>query len=101
MMKPLFITTTDEKGISEQAQVEALVKSLENRPALGKVLLLPPDMTRMHSGAGRLTAMYYQLLKDTCTVDILPALGTHEAMTDGEIDAFFWRGDSEILFSGS
>jgi nickel-dependent lactate racemase len=89
MMKPLMITATDDRGIPEQAQYEALVKSLENRPALKKVLLLPPDMTRMHSGAGRLTAMYYQLLKDTCTVDILPALGTHEAMTDGEINAFF------------
>ena len=56
---------------------------------LKKVLLIPPDFTRMHSGAGKITAIYYELLKDHCHVDILPALGTHEPMTASEIDEFF------------
>ena len=43
----------------------------------------------MYSGAGKLTAIYYDLLKDKCEVDILPALGTHEAMTREECTAFF------------
>ncbi len=30
-----------------------------------RVLLLPPDITRAHSGAGRLTEMLYQLFSRT------------------------------------
>ena len=51
---------------------------------LSKVLLLPPDLTRLHSYAGKITALYYDLLKDKCQVDIMPALGTHDAMTKEE-----------------
>lgn len=75
-------------GLSDLDIREALEKSLEGKE-LKKVLLLPPDYTRMYSGAGKLTAIYYDLLKDKCEVDILPALGTHEAMTRDECIAFF------------
>lgn len=77
-----------EAGLTDAEILSALKKMLEGRN-LKKVLLLPPDYTRMYSGAGKLTAMYYSLLKDTCQVDILPALGTHEAMTREECTAFF------------
>jgi len=77
-----------ETGLTDAEILSALKKMLEGRN-LKKVLLLPPDYTRMYSGAGKLTAMYYSLLKDTCQVDILPALGTHEAMTREECTAFF------------
>ena len=56
---------------------QALSCSLEGR-ALKKVLILPPDYTRMYSGAGRITAMYYDILSKYAEVDIMPALGTHE-----------------------
>jgi len=42
-----------------------------------RVLLLPPDITRMHSGAGRLTELLYQLLKDEAEVHVIPTLGQH------------------------
>ena len=54
-----------------------------------RALIVPPDFTRSHSYGGRLTAMYYDLLKDRCDVAVMPALGTHNPLTDGEIDAFF------------
>ena len=69
-----------ENGIPEEVLKDALKKSLEGRD-LKKVLILPPDFTRMYSGAGKITAIYYELLKDTCQVDIMPALGTHMPMT--------------------
>lgn len=75
-------------GISTEKLTEALAKSLEGRE-LKKVLILPPDFTRMYSGAGKITEIYYNLLKDTCQVDIMPALGTHVAMTEEEWKAFF------------
>lgn len=80
-------------GIDDATLLHALEASLKGHGrALKKVLLLPPDYTRMHSGAGKITALYYELLKDTCQVDILPALGTHEPMTEAECLAFFGPG---------
>lgn len=80
-----------EGGISAELLREALAKSLEGRN-LKKVLILPPDFTRMYSGAGKITAIYYELLKDTCEIDIMPALGTHVPMTEEEWKAFFGEG---------
>ena len=47
-----------------------------------KVLLLPPDITRYHSGAGQLTEMIYKLLPEDCKVDVMPTLGQHVPHTD-------------------
>lgn len=80
-----------ETGISYEEIRQACMKSLEGK-ALRKVLLIPPDYTRMYSGAGTITAVYYDILKDSCEVDILPALGTHEPMTKEESLAFFGEG---------
>jgi nickel-dependent lactate racemase len=53
-----------------------------------KVLLLPPDQTRMFSRAGELTVLCHELLGDRVT-DIMPALGTHTAMTPAQLDHMF------------
>lgn len=72
---------------------------------LKKVLLVPPDFTRFHSGAGVITQILYGMLAPECQVDIMPALGTHLPLGEtertvmfGEIpaDRFFvhdWRRD--------
>ena len=49
-----------------------------------RVLLLPPDITRMHSGAGRLTEMLYNLLADEAEVHVIPTLGQHVPHTPEE-----------------
>ena len=46
-----------------------------------RVLLLPPDITRMHSGSGWITEAFYNLLKDTADVHVIPTLGQHEPHT--------------------
>jgi nickel-dependent lactate racemase len=70
-----------------------------------RVLLLPPDFTRVASGAGSLTVLLYERLKDRASVEVMPALGTHVPMTPAEIAAMFpgippdafrvhdWRGE--------
>lgn len=79
-----------QSGITDEELVELLEEAIRERKAgLKKVLLLPPDFTRMHSGAGKITAIYYEMLKDTCQVDIMPALGTHDPMTEAECREFF------------
>ena len=52
-----------------------------------KILVIPPDITRLHSNAGELTQILYELW-DTAngtTFDILPAIGTHAPMTEPQI----------------
>ena len=74
-------------GLSTAEIRDSLSKSLQNRD-LKKVLLVPPDITRLNSGAGLITALYYELLQEA-RVDILPALGTHSPMTREEQVSFF------------
>lgn len=76
------------KKITDGELLTLVTDSLKGRSPK-KVLILPPDYTRMYSGAGKLTAMYYGLLKDTAQIDIMPALGTHVPMTEAEWKAFF------------
>jgi len=57
-----------------------------------RVLLLPPDITRLNSNAGELTAMLYEMLSPTAEIDILPTIGTHAPMTEGEIRDMFGDG---------
>jgi nickel-dependent lactate racemase len=82
--------------------------------ALGKlgerkqVLAVPPDFTRFHSKSGALTEYAWEFYGAALT-DVLPALGTHKAMSDAEIAAMFgamprglfrvhdWRNDVVTL----
>lgn len=89
-MPDIELKAVSPAGISESQLAEALMASLADRGELRKVLLIPPDLTRMHSGAGKITALYYDLLDSRgCQADILPALGTHDAMSDDELREFF------------
>ena len=95
-MNEIIIKSEDRKGIGDEELYQILEKSIaDKKPGLKKVLLIPPDFTRMHSGAGKITALYYDLLKDQCRIDILPALGTHEPMSSKEIRDFFGEGVPE------
>jgi len=89
-MNEIIVKADGKSGIDDGKLLKALKRSLEMQgKPIKKVLLLPPDFTRSHSGAGRITAHYYELLKDSCQVDIMPALGTHMPMTREERLAFF------------
>lgn len=78
------------RTVKDNELFDFLKKTISDREgSLKKILLVPPDFTRFHSGAGKITAMYHEMLKDSCKIDILPALGTHEPMSDAEIDEMF------------
>ena len=49
-----------------------------------RVLLLPPDYSRCLSYCGELCSALYHRLKDEHEVCVMPAVGTHEQMTDDE-----------------
>lgn len=47
-----------------------------------RVLLLPPDVTRAHSGAGWITEEFYRIFSQTAEVHVIPTLGQHVPHTD-------------------
>lgn len=49
-----------------------------------RVLLLPPDLTRAHSGAGWITETLYHLLPGSCDTHVIPTLGQHVPHTEAE-----------------
>lgn len=95
-------------GISEARQRDAIVGVVLRRPHK-RVLIIPPDITRLNSGAGFLTCCCYEALKTESEVDIMPALGTHAPMSDEELNRMYpgiphdrflvhnWRTDVERL----
>ena len=52
------------------------------------MLVIPPDITRYHSRAGEITNFLWRYYGSRLT-DILPALGTHTALTEAEISHMF------------
>ena len=91
-----FICAENEQGGLSLERIKiSLAESIQNRK-LKKVLLIPPDMTRLQSGAGLITALYFDILENSgmytdVYVDVLPALGTHAPMTRDEQIAFFGK----------
>jgi nickel-dependent lactate racemase len=80
----IFRENPDLSPLSNEIINEALMESIRGKD-IKKILLIPPDITRYFSNAGYITSFYYQILKDTAEVDILPALGTHDPMTESEL----------------
>lgn len=84
----LYLSEKENEGLSVEQIKTAVEMSLMGRN-IKKVLLIPPDFTRFHSNAGLITNTYYHLLKDKAQVDILPALGTHVAVTKEQAEEMF------------
>ncbi|MDR2932041.1 MAG: lactate racemase domain-containing protein, partial [Oscillospiraceae bacterium] len=95
--------------VSDESILHALIAVLSQRQ-LRRVLILPPDITRAHSYGGVVTKMLYDyLVGRDCTVDIMPALGTHVALTPDELDTMYggiphnrfivhdWKNDCEQI----
>lgn len=53
-----------------------------------KILLLPPDHTRLFSRAGEITSLCHEMLGSAIT-DIMPALGTHSPMNPDQLTHMF------------
>ena len=73
----------------------AIAKSGKN---IKRMLLLPPDHTRLNSCAGRITEIIYKEYADKCHIDIMPALGTHSAMTDAQLEMMFGKDIPKSCF---
>jgi nickel-dependent lactate racemase len=78
------------ESITDEALQSLVFQVLAQAGELKRVLLLPPDHTRLNSKAGPITAMVYgKLTAEGVAVDILPTLGTHNPMTEGQLRMMF------------
>ncbi|HXM10961.1 MAG TPA: lactate racemase domain-containing protein [Terriglobales bacterium] len=97
-----------ETDISVQQLHDLLVESLAKLGKRERVLVVPPDQSRLHSRAGDLTRYAWEYYGDHLQA-VLPALGTHAAMQPEQIARMFgaipielfrvhnWRTDVETL----
>jgi nickel-dependent lactate racemase len=74
--------------LHEQDIQRGLSEAFRQMGPRNRVLAIPPDITRVHSMAGKLTEMIWEHYGERLK-DILPALGTHTAMTGQEITRMF------------
>src|SRR3984893_457807 len=107
-MSLFFAAGSPTTEMSQEEVRSNLFQALDKLGARQKVLAVPPDFTRMHTQSGLLTEQAWQYYGDKL-VDVLPALGTHKAMTDQEIATMFgatprslfrvhdWRNDVVTL----
>jgi nickel-dependent lactate racemase len=72
----------------EELFSQALSKALYDINDSRHVLIVPPDITRIHSRASFLTETASKFLGDKLGA-VLPALGTHTPLKDGEIERMF------------
>lgn len=77
-------------GMDEGALRAALEEAFAALGPRRRVLAVPPDLTRHHSRAGRITELAWEHYGDRLT-DVLPALGTHAAMSAAELGHMFGR----------
>jgi nickel-dependent lactate racemase len=85
----LYLSLGNEQAALTSSELQsALFQALSKFGTKHRVLVVPPDITRLHSHAGDLTrfahAFYGDMLKT-----ILPAVGTHRAMSPTQLTQMF------------
>ena len=91
-----FASGSENTVIGPKELEEGVFEAMDKLGKRKKVLVVPPDFTRFHSRAGDVTTLLYNYYKSSLK-DILPALGTHVAMTDHELDVMY-KGVPKELF---
>lgn len=109
--KESLFCALESESISDVEIRDRIDSFLETLGPRDDVLLLPPDFTRFHSQAGKITRLiceHYKFINrsgddhpankprnennddsSSPTIQIMPALGTHAPMTPGQIESMF------------
>lgn len=107
-MSLFYATGSAHAELTAEDLKAGLYRALEALGPRQRVLAIPPDFTRVHSRAGELTRYAWEFYGERLAA-ILPALGTHAAMTEQEIRIMFgdlprelfrvhdWRNDLVTL----
>ncbi len=87
-MTTYYATGSEQTSLTSDDLRRALEETFTSIGRRERVLLLPPDATRIFSRAGELTVLCRELLGDRVT-DIMPALGTHSEMKPDQLNHMF------------
>ena len=102
----LFENYSEETLLTEENILEFIKKLISSLQITGKILMLPPDISRLSSGAGKITEFIYNQIPENIKM-IIPALGTHNVMAADELSSMFgnippglfrdhnWKGNLE------
>src|SRR5271168_4851610 len=85
-----------DREISSGELRDFLFGALEKLGGRKKVLVIPPDHTRMASRAGNLTRYVWAYYGEDLRA-VLPALGTHKAMSAEQMTAMFGEIPRELF----
>jgi len=91
-----FETGSTETDLSAEDLRHGMRSALAKIGERHKVLVVPPDYTRLPSRSGELTEFCWEYLGERLT-DILPALGTHTPMTDQQISHMFGQTPRDLF----
>ncbi|HUY80579.1 MAG TPA: lactate racemase domain-containing protein [Acidobacteriaceae bacterium] len=100
---PWFTIEADSIPASDiKAAAVRLIDEAQKRisPSLKRVLLLPPDLTRAHSGSGKVTEWLYQEIirrEPNAHVRVIPTLGQHIPHTEAENKWMFGSIPNDII----
>ncbi len=105
----LFVARGDAAAEISCAELKSLLfDALDKLGERRRVLVIPPDITRLHSRAGELTRYAWEYYGERLAA-ILPALGTHAPMSSAQLNRMFgdlpqslfhihnWRTDIETI----
>ncbi len=87
-MTTYYANGSESTSLTTDDLRDALQQTFDAIGNRDRVLLLPPDATRLFSRAGELTVLCRELLGDKVT-DIMPALGTHSPMKPAQLEHMF------------
>lgn len=95
-MSLLLAIGSELSELSRNEIREGLRRVLSGLGERRRVLAVPPDISRLHSQSGPLLQMVVEFYGDRLA-DVLPALGTHRSMTEGEIAAMYGGVPRELF----
>lgn len=72
-----------------EAHLDTYIARRITGPGVKRLLIVPPDITRLNSQAGPITAYLWDKLHKTVHIDLMPALGTHFPMTPEQCSHMF------------
>lgn len=84
-----FAVGSDDMVIDQQQAGRLIDELLAKLGPLRRVLIIPPDYSRVHSWAGTLTSLLWNRLSSSAHVEIMPALGTHVPMKAEQLSDMF------------
>jgi nickel-dependent lactate racemase len=95
-MSLFFEIGSEQSDLSLADLKNGLFQALRALGQRDRVIAIPPDMSRFHSRAGDMTKVAYEFYGKRLAA-VLPAVGTHAAMTQGEIAKMFGGIPSELF----